>query len=234
MLRSPSLDKLMRWLRSGWLPHALRETAIVTVGILIAFALNAWWEHRNELREEEKYLRALDGDFKQNVEQLKSLIGHSQQVSASSLGILKIALGDRPPENVHVELNRVFSSRRFDPVMGAYEALVNSGGFDVLSDDELRAALASFAAQVKAPYAERYSDELYFSFTRDFLGSLQFSSSVLGRTVSPDSYSELLADSKFQGYLALRHAAERDVGTYYRDLLRLCDEIVSGLESAGD
>ena len=232
-MRSARLDGLMRSLRSGWPLYALRATAIDTVGILVAFGLDAWWDHRNELREEKKHLRALEGDFKRNVADLKMLIRDEQQISASSLEALKIARGDRPADKVHIVLSEVFNSRRFDPVMGAYEALVNSGGLAVLSDDELRAVLAAFAAQVNTRYSERFSDELYFSFIRDFIGRLQLSSSVLGATVSPASYSELLADSKFQEYLALRYATERDVAVCYQELLRLCDEIVSRLEQAG-
>jgi hypothetical protein len=62
-LRRMRLDLLMR---------AVVEIGIVTVGIIIAFALDAWWDDRSLSRQEQVHLRALASDFQQNVDSLKS------------------------------------------------------------------------------------------------------------------------------------------------------------------
>lgn len=111
---------------------------------------------------------------------------------------------------------QVFSSVRFEPVMGAYDALLNSAGLTLIRDDELRSSLAAFAARMNGRYSERFSDELYFSLIRDFAGKLGIGDEVLSDRKPSTSFSSLLADAKFQEYLAPRHLAENEVAGQYR------------------
>src|SRR5262252_331642 len=84
------------------LRHALREIAIVTIGILIAFALNAWWENHKERRQEQQNLRALAGDFERNTAQLDELSKAEDNIATSSLELLKIARSgeDKPVSEI--------------------------------------------------------------------------------------------------------------------------------------
>jgi Family of unknown function (DUF6090) len=216
-------------LRSGWMSYAVRETAIVTIGILIAFMLNAWWEGQKQAREESRHLRALASDFTQNAEQLTRLIELERAILSASLALIQ-------PNNtldgtgLRDAIGRVFSSDRFEPVMGAYEGLVSSAGLTLISDDELRVDLASFAAAVRNPYGEKISSDFYFAFTREFIGKLQMVENVLRQPTSSERYRELLSDVRFREHLALRYAAERDVERYYRGLLETCNRINARLK----
>ncbi|MFL6578688.1 MAG: hypothetical protein ACJ8MR_18840 [Povalibacter sp.] len=217
-------SKLATLAQTSWVLYAVRETAIVTVGILIAFGLNAWWENHKESREEGKHLRTLASDFGQNATRLKELINLEGQIQAASLSLIR---SDREMDTaaLRTALGRVFSSDRFEPVMGAYEGLVSSTGLTLVSDEQLRGDLASFAAAVESPYGERLSNDLYFEFTREFIGKLQYANSVAGLPTSEPGYRELLSDPRFREHLALRYAAERDVERHYRHLLDLCERI---------
>ena len=63
----------------GWNWRATaREIGIVVAGILIAFALDSWWDRRNDARREAAYLLALHADFQENLERLR---GHLLSVS---------------------------------------------------------------------------------------------------------------------------------------------------------
>jgi hypothetical protein len=222
-------NKLTTMMRSGWVSYAVRETAIVTIGILIAFALNAWWEGHKQDREEAKHLRALSSDFERNAEALKSLVKLEEEIAVASLALIQ----PNPPtddEAMRKAIGRVFSSGRFEPVMGAYEGLVNASGLTLISDDGLRADLASFAASVSNPYGERMSNDLYFAFTREFVGKLQLAEMILEQPTSAERYRELLSDPRFREHLALRFAAERDVGRYYNELLKTCERINASLK----
>jgi hypothetical protein len=221
--------RLANTLQTGWLSYAIRETAIVTIGILLAFALNAWWEGHKQDREEAKHLRALASDFEHNAAELTRLIKLEEEIANASLSLIKKPLV-QDDESVRKLVGRVFSSGRFEPVMGAYEGLVSSSGLTLISSDDLREDLASFAAAVRNPYGERVSDDLYFAFTREFVGQLQMTENILGEPTSAEAYRELLRDPRFREHLALRFAAERDVGRYYGELLERCKRINANLQ----
>lgn len=216
----PDPPPFMRLRRSRSLTQALLEIGIVVVGILIAFALDAGWARRRAAAEERAHIRALSSDFESNAQRLERLIRLEERISSGSATLLGIAVsGDKvSADSIAGLMSIVFTSNRYEPVMGAYEALVNSAGLTIIRDDSLRAALAEYAARVNGRYYERYSDELYFAFIRDFTGRLQIFDGVQESPRSAESYAALLRDPRFREQLALRHLSERDVARRYREL----------------
>ena len=211
----------------------LGEIAVVTVGILLAFALDAWWDGRLAARQEQLHLRALAADFQQNADRLKALIELQDSVSASCRRLLAIAQGREKDSSAAIQdlMRMVFNSSRYEPVMGAYEALVNSGGLTLIRDEALRSALAEFAAQVRGDYAERFSDAHYFAFTHEFVGRLRFAELEAGVPAQPGDYAGLLADPRFQEFLLLRQLTERDVGRVYAALLEQAQTVLARIET---
>lgn len=210
---------------------AVGEISIVVAGVLIAFALNAWWVERDTLRAEQVHLRSLVTDFEQNVGSLQALLQRQERVERACVDLLRLAR-TKPvasSDSVRPLLGQVFSSVRFEPVMGAYDALLNSAGLTLIRDDDLRSSLAAFAARMNGRYSERFSDELYFSFIRDFAGRLGIGDEVLADRDPSTSFSSLLTDAKFQEYLALRHLAEREVASQYRGFLELSQKVLDEL-----
>ena len=204
------------------------EITVVVVGILIAFALDSWWDRRAQASQERTYLRALRSDFAENVERLGSAAARQEGIELAGRQLLALSRSRTPAgvDTVRILLGRVFNSGRFEPVMGAYEAIVNSGGLAQISDDSLRAALAAFASHLRVSYVEQFSNNLYFSFIREYAGRLggSFSdpaaadSNGNGSRTAELSYITLLHEPPFQGQVAVRVYAERDVGRYYRAL----------------
>jgi hypothetical protein len=218
-------------------PRILIEVLVVVASILIAFSLDAWWSKRAEERTATAHLRALRSDFEQNVSRLKVLIEREEQIADASRRLLLVAISPTTPspeDSVRNLLGHVFNSGRFDPVMGAYEAVVNSGGLAQVRDDSLRLALADFASLVEGRYYERFSDELYFDFIRGFTGQLGFTAAVVasdslaGADAASVSLSprELLRDPKFREHLALRYSAESDVAASYRGLREMAERVL--------
>jgi len=216
--------------RLSLLMRALGEIGIVTIGILIAFALDAWWDDRSMARREQVHLRALASDFQQNVTEIKRLIELEQTIVASSQELLlrarKGATDSQDPLSKLVA--DIFSSARFEPVMGAYEALVNSAGLTLIQDDALRGALAQFAAKVEDKYFESWSTEQYLAFAREFGGRI-----VLGfhetqtEAGREQEFREMLQDPRFQQHLALRYTGERDVERNYHELLQQAEAVLA-------
>ena len=221
----------------------LLEGLVVVASILIAFALDAWWSQRAEARTEAAHLRALRSDFQENVARLQSLIAREDATADASRRLLVVASTPRmpsPEDSLNNLLGRVLNSGRLDPVMGAYEAVVSSGGLAQVQDDSLRLALADFASLVHDRYWERYSDEMYFDLVRSFTGQLGLSSAVLaldssatkGALAGAGFNSQLLTNPKFHEHLALRYLAERDVASAYRGLLEKAERVLMLTERA--
>jgi hypothetical protein len=214
----------------------LLEMLVVVASILIAFALDAWWNQRAETRSEAAHLHALRSDFEQNVSRLKELVAQEERIADASRRLLLVAVSPQtisPADSVRNLIGQVFNSGRFDPVMGAYEAVVSSGGLAQVRDDSLRLALADFASWLKGRYHERYSDELYFDFVRSFTGQLGFSAAVVASDSGAATAQAavvaqrgLLEDARFREHLALRYLAERDVARAYRGLLEKAEQVL--------
>lgn len=222
-------------------PALALEIGVVVVGILIAFALNSWWgQHQARLREV-ALLVALRGDFEQNVQRLESLIEREDRIIASSQRLVALARAPRfSPDSARGLIAQVFSSDRFEPVMGAYEGVLGSGGLTQIGDDSLRIELADFAARVSVRYGEEYANQLYFQLIHDFSGRLGFpwvatapgppdTAKILPPRWDPGA---LLHDPSFQEQVAMRAFGERDMAAAYRGLLDRARRILKRLQAA--
>jgi hypothetical protein len=223
-----------RWKRFA---RALSEIPIVTAGILIAFALDAWWDSRGTADREQIHLRALTSDFEQNVAALQVLVKTEEEIMASSQALLKLARAMQPVTTARVVelMSEVFNSNRYEPVMGAYEALVNSGGLMLIRDESLRAALAQFAAQAGGTYSESWSNEHYFAFAREFGGTFMlYSWDRAGDAADERVVLEMLRNPRFQEHLVMRHYAERDMAKKYRALLQQAESVLALLRTESE
>jgi hypothetical protein len=219
--------------RSSVVLWALGEIFIVVAGVLIAFGLNAWWVERTTRAEEQTHLRALARDFERNVGVYKVLLEREERLVTASLELLQLARKqpDADPTRVRPLVDAVFSSLRQEPALDAYEALVNSAGLALLSDEKLRADLAGFATRVSDPYSEWFSNQLYMTFTTRFIGRLQYAAVIGGDAEALQSYAELLSDPAFQEHVAFRYLSERDVASDYRERLREAEAIYARLQA---
>jgi hypothetical protein len=219
--RSWNWRATLRWLR-------VRDIIVLVAGILIAFALDAWWQTRGVTGRERAHLTALAHDFEQNIARLDELIELEDRIAESSRDLLLMDLPTRAdPDSIRRLIGLIYTSNRFEPVMGTYRALETSGGLAQLRDDSLRHALGVFASQLEVRYYERFSDEVYLAFVRDFVGEIAlFEPYVVGGSISVTGDSDVLRSPRFREYIALRHVAARDVAHEYRRL-RLQAEIVS-------
>jgi hypothetical protein len=219
--------------RSGVWLGAVGEVLIVALGVLLAFGLNAWWVESTTRAEEQTHLRALARDFERNVGVYSELIRRQQRIVDKSLELLRLARKqpDAEPAVVVDLLGPVFTSLREEPALDAYNALVNSAGLALISDEELRSDLAGFATRATDPYYVRYSDQLYMNFTTRFVGRLHMLDLVADDSTPPRSFAELLSDPAFQEHLAFRHAVESQVQAVYEELLSESEDILDELRA---
>ena len=125
----------------------LVEAAAIVISIIIAFAIDAWWDVRQERQAEFDYLIALQKDFSETreslenqVDRVSSLFSQVDQV----LGVIADTESAKLPDSFSSMVGAAYVIPRPVTVTGTYEDMVNSGNLQLIRNQELRLAMAKF------------------------------------------------------------------------------------------
>ena len=133
-----------RWpVRLRWFSGQL---LVVTTGILVAIALNAWWDARQDRAREQTYLRQLDADL---AETQASVAGYDQFLRPVDRVAARLVRAYRSPTRPPADslMTWLLVGSRFGvprPVLGTAEALVATGELEIVRDDSLRTAIVAY------------------------------------------------------------------------------------------
>ncbi len=123
------------------------EAAAIVVSILLAFAIDAWWDEQQERAEEREVLQSLHVEFEANRVEAAAVISFHDRVIQSVVMLMKmtedeiLALSAKATVEIVSSLD---SPRTFDAVRGSVDALISSGKLGILRDRELRESLTTF------------------------------------------------------------------------------------------
>lgn len=132
--------------RINW-PQAIAEVFLLAIGVTLALAADAWNDARLERREEASYLEALQRDFAATRTNLQSVLDYTTRVRDNNMSFIE-ALSS-PPGSIAEDSLLAFAEIAFmvefyEPVLGTYRDMVNSGKLELLRSDSLRLELAQF------------------------------------------------------------------------------------------
>jgi len=215
------------------------EIAIVVAGILIAFALDSWWDRRNDARREIPHLLALHADFQENLERLRRHIARGERTMEDSRSLLRLMrAGPLPPADSVANLfGQIFNSAQFDPATGAYDAIVGAGDFALIRDDTLRHALTGFAASIRTRDHERFAEQVYLALIGELAGRLRWldwpgdAAQLDAAARRPLDVAALIRDPRFEDHLAMRMLSTRDVARQYGGLAFQAEQILATIEA---
>ena len=128
----------------GRLAHMARESVAILTAILIAFALDAWWEERREVAQMLDALDAVTLEIDRNIALLDEAIAHNQERAALGFEIVQLtpeALAVLPDDRV-AELFRFTNYNLVRLQQGAVTAFIEGGYLAVVPDRNLRAEIA--------------------------------------------------------------------------------------------
>jgi hypothetical protein len=140
-------DQNKQYRRAQWFQLWL-ELPIIVIGILFAFAIDAWWEDRNAIAEEQEQLVAIKSGFQTALEEISSDIEISRGLLSEFETLLKIM---NEPEITPADIRtatplirklqhiKIYSAPNVD-----YEDLAASGNLNVLQSAELRGMLLTY------------------------------------------------------------------------------------------
>jgi hypothetical protein len=123
----------------------IAESVVIVASILLAFALDAWWDSVQRKREVAATLVALDAEFAEVETELERAQTRSQLVVAAAdtiLSLLRAGQGSVPAQR----LGDLFRTPTTTPAQGALAALIASGRLGMIPSQELQALLAGWPA----------------------------------------------------------------------------------------
>jgi len=138
-------NKAVPWLRIG------AESVAIVVSILLAFAIDAWWDGVLDRRAERELLSALAGEFEATQVELKR--GH-EIVAARSVAAFRLAaFDDQSITQVDLEeLTQLYHQATrpdyIDPPTGVLTSAIASGKLSLIRDSELSALLSGWTSRL--------------------------------------------------------------------------------------
>ena len=134
------------------------EGLVIVVSILLAFALDAWWDGRQEAEIEKEMLTALESELAGALRILDLQIDVHEIHAENVLTVADALAAAGDGATIEVDDQAIMSlthNPTYDPPFGIASALLASGQTSVLTNADLRAALGRWPAAV----ADGYEDQ---------------------------------------------------------------------------
>lgn len=132
------------------------EIAVVVVGVLIALALNAWWQARQAAAGEENYLTLISRDLGQMLDDLEELRAYEEhQIQGGLEAYRAISTNDRSPEQMTLisdRVQRLTSRRTMNLTNATYQDLLSTGNLQLIGNRALRDQLVAFYEQAEGEF----------------------------------------------------------------------------------
>lgn len=118
------------------------ESFVIVASILLAFAIDAWWDDREQSRRTSQYLAALDGEFAEAAAEMDEQIAdHERQLAAIDSLLVYLEEGRDGIWPFVRALRGVYVYGPYHPV---FEDLANSASVELLDSPELRYELLRY------------------------------------------------------------------------------------------
>jgi hypothetical protein len=213
----------------------LAEGVAIVVSILLAFAIDAWWDEAGERSRERTVLAGLRGEFDANRGRLAANLAQHEGTHEAALTLMEISDSGAPvePDSMEYLLRRVFvDAYSYNPSGGVLEGLIASGELGLVRDPELRGLLASWPGQLD----ENAEDEAWvFKDVQDvytpYLNRVFPTRNVwiggtdLPRSADTPDYATVLGTTEFENLVGMRAYGARILVFENESLMELVDRI---------
>jgi hypothetical protein len=223
----PSLQRKLRWFAAEFL--------VVLAGVLAAFAVNAWWEHRQDRIAEQAALHELDNALAADITDLqKDMSEYSRLAHGDSVLIDRFDRRLGYTDSVLPAFDALTIFRTHVANSAPFESL-KSRGLALISDDSLRLALIDFYAESTAGVAlgnatnTEIVQKLVWPYYLDRI-KLPPGSFSVPNTIRAN-YPALASDSHFRILLVHQSQAVQQVLQTYADALRRAEGLRSAVEA---
>lgn len=128
--------------------NLLVEGVVIVASILLAFAIDAWWDDRREAAERDRILGQLRKELALYQEIVPQAIESSERAAGASELLLRVIHGSESatPAELHTAIGDVGRAFEFGAAAPVFELLAGAGGFSLVTDPELRQAISDITA----------------------------------------------------------------------------------------
>lgn len=147
------------------------EATVIVASILLAFAIDAWWDSRAEEKRELALLLALSDDFTKAAQLLESAKNLHLYTANAGEKLISLGESDNVPDADRGDIDSLigahFMRSLYEPPMGTVESVIGSGRLDLLSNQVLIAELMNWPAkvailqQIELEAREHFYDRIY-------------------------------------------------------------------------
>jgi hypothetical protein len=127
------------------LKRLILEAIAIVGSILLAFAIDAWWQQRNELKHADALIVSLHADFETSQVHLAQWLAGNQWMHRSSTELLENIKNAATDEEISVRHETIVGSigaATYDPTSSTLDAMLSSGQINLIEDVHLRNAIA--------------------------------------------------------------------------------------------
>ena len=217
------------------------EGAAIVLSILLAFAIDAWWEDRGNRKSEQWLLQRLEADFIEIQAALQLIEKEHNETRAACITLLGFSDGEPLPNSPEVDrmVALVFlTSRTFNPGSGSAAAFLNSEGAKLLENQPLANLLLAWPGVVEELQEEdAYLQEgianrwIPFLKSRVNLGPYlatygEIMSGLPSNVTHPSSRQDLIADQAFVNNVLDRYKSQQIALRDLMPVLAAVDQIL--------
>jgi len=229
------------------------EGAVIVFSILLAFAIQAWWEGSQERKQEIRHLAALRSELEVGLEIIPGAKTTIANMLHSHVSLTRQFPGDAlaPEDSLFIWLSDLSRPGNLRPPTAVFDDLVSSGGIQLIKSDLVRLAIADYQRllgihqtnidQAWATWAERMQPFLEGRVPRGERlrrGSYGAEWPVpLAPSPFPPDFASMFNDPSFSSMIAERwmrlDQAARNVaaiGSLMEELIALIDEELGAAE----
>jgi len=211
------------------------EAAAIVGSILLAFAIDAWWEERLDRQMERDDLERLHAEFIRNRDRMNEMrtAGRAETASAAMYELLADHLGqDLPVDVPNTTLNLVRATPTFDAVTPVLDGLILSGRLENIRDRELLLAVHYWkrhlqqVEETELDARKLVLEQLVPALIRRGNMGPSFNGG------DPDGITTLTVDEELLGLVAFRASYTKFVVRTLNELEQATNEVIVAAEQA--
>ncbi|NIA26976.1 MAG: hypothetical protein GWP02_02895 [Desulfobulbaceae bacterium] len=224
------------------------EGVAVVASILLAFAIDAWWDERQIRVEEQQILQGLEEEFISIREVLtRHLDLHLQDIQSLKKVLMTIEDGpsDDAGSSVEAALLEMTSPATTDLGNGTLDALLSSGRIDILTNRALRFRLAGWERVIGEVWDDQANNakmvfEIYIPYFISENVAVGVSMSQLydwpipatSIADDPDAIQQLLGDKEFRVLAEIRYGFKMHLTGEFKSAIAAAEEILAEIKKS--
>ena len=209
------------------------EAFAIIASILIAFAIDAWWQNHTEKLVETQYLEALREDLLRSLD----LLDESELTQQQQVRYLESLLGTNSDTPYSDELRRwiddgLWSIGTYQPQLSSLLDLESSGQAQIIGNPEIRRALASVRQRIDSLETSQGDFQMSQQMLIDpfLVDNLNLSDLVLNRATNTEVDLSVLGTDEFHSRVAFKISLREEVSDAQIQLRQAFDETLELIE----